>query len=79
MNGMAVSNDRYIPKFWRDPMLISIVAILVYILIINCGTVNHSRKLGKVPQKLDKYIPETVGASLLPARFLAWNTCHTST
>lgn len=59
-------------------MLISIVAVLVSILTINCGTVIHSRNLRKVPQKLIMYTPEMVGASLLPARLLAWNMCHAS-
>ena len=46
-----------------------------------CGTVELARKLygrvGLSPRKL-RYTPEMAGGSLLPARFLAWNTCYTS-
>ena len=48
----------------------------------SCGMVNHAGSLvGRVclrPQKLGGYTPETVGNSLLPAKFLAWNMCHIS-
>lgn len=44
------------------------------------GTVDCARKLGKAEAGSEspapRNPPETEGGSLLPTRFLAWNTCH---
>ena len=53
-----------------------LVIFLLLILLINyhCQTVGLARNLGKVETL--ELTSEMVGTSLLPARFLAWNTCH---
>jgi hypothetical protein len=58
------------------PLLLLIYLRLIYLAysIPHCGDMDHVRKLDKV-ERVQR--PWHTGTHLLPARFLAWNTCHT--